>query len=98
MAITTARLEEMRLVADNQADLAIQAIIDSGDTAAVNQLFQSLSSNSGIPDDCHPAVKTFFETQQGLPKDVDWEKIKHGQRFFVNKRQFEWENQCDTGE
>lgn len=82
MAISIEKLQEMRFLADDAADKTVQNIIDSGETAVINQLFHQLSSNADIPSDAHPEVLAFFNRQSQLPSDTDWELIRKGQRFF----------------
>ncbi len=89
-AITPEVLDQYRLTTDQIADDTVAQIINSGFEKQINQIFMTLVSNesftretfSEFDAELATIVTKYFENTSHLPKWVDSEQIKIGERVF----------------
>ena len=77
-------LDQMRLMGDPPADLAIRAILEAGSLGAVNGLLRTLIRNDQPPPaDLSGPVGEYLVATAALPQWADHDRILAGQQVFV---------------
>src|SRR3972149_1898554 len=77
-------LDAMREIGDPPADAVIAAVIDSGQTDAVNRMMRSLVENDDlVPADLPEIVRGYLDQSGTLPAWADPTLIDRGQQAFL---------------
>ncbi len=77
-------LDRMREVGDPVADGVIAAVVDSGETGAVDNIMRSLITNDDVvPGDMPANVRDYLVQTAQLPAWTDAEQIKKAQKIFL---------------
>jgi len=78
-------LDEMRKVADPEADALTQAVFNQGGTDALLKLKSFYDAWDAPPtDELPPPIREFFERPVNYPAWVDQDLIRHAEQLFVS--------------